>query len=341
VIRLRGLYKTFEGKNQVHALRGIDLDIPKGQVFGVIGQSGAGKSTLVRCINLLERPTSGQIWVDDTEVTSLSSRQLRSARKRMGMIFQHFNLLSSRTAAGNIAYPLELAGADKTETKTRVEEMLKLVGLEDKAHAYPAQLSGGQKQRVGIARALANEPQVLLCDEATSALDPETTKSVLQLLKEINQQMGLTIVLITHEMPVIQEICDMVAVLEHGIIQEEGRVIDVFTKPKSQATRRMLQDTMEVRIPPDLLQRPEKSNGDCRRILKLSFVGPGAHEPLISDMVKRHPVNANILFGRIDQMKDIPFGMLLLEISGEADLVDQAVNYLQSQDVEVEVFQDV
>lgn len=341
MIQLRNVHKTFAGKNEVHALRGIDLEIPKGQIFGVIGQSGAGKSTLVRCINLLERPTAGDIFVDGTDMMALSAKDLRNARKKIGMIFQHFNLLSSRTVAANIAYPLELAGVDHQTAKSRVQEMLRLVGLEDKAQAYPAQLSGGQKQRVGIARALANKPQVLLCDEATSALDPETTKSVLHLLKDINAKMGLTIVLITHEMMVIQEICDMVAVIEHGKIQEQGEVIHVFTKPQSDATRRMLQDTMETKIPPDLLARAERRNGTCSTLLKLSFVGAGAHQPLLSEMLRRFPIHANILFGRIDKMKDIPFGMLLVELSGDTTIVDEAVAYLHEQDVEVEVFHGV
>lgn len=341
MIDIRNVQKTFAGKNAVHALRGVDLHIPKGQIFGVIGQSGAGKSTLVRCINLLERPETGEILVDGTNMMALNAKELRVARKKIGMIFQHFNLLSSRTVAGNVAYPLELVGTPKSEIRTRVAEMLDLVGLSDKAQAYPAQLSGGQKQRVGIARALANRPQVLLCDEATSALDPETTKSVLHLLKDINEKMSLTIVLITHEMTVIQEICDMVAVIENGRIQEQGEVIDVFTKPKSDATRRMLQDTIETKIPPDLLARAEKRNGTCSTLLKLSFVGSGAHEPLISEMLHRFPIRANILFGRIDKMKDIPFGMLLLELSGETPIVDEAVEYLHQQDVEVEVFRGV
>jgi D-methionine transport system ATP-binding protein len=217
-----------------------------------------------------------------------------------------------------------------------VAELLELVGLSDKANAYPAQLSGGQKQRVGIARALANKPRVLLCDEATSALDPETTKSVLQLLKSINEQFNLTIVVITHEMSVIQEICDLVAVLEHGTVQEWGPVVEVFTRPQAQATKRMLRGTFAANIPPELLDRPSQSRGP-RRLLKLSFVGDRAHQPIISHMVQNYKVDANILFGRIDQMKDLPFGMLVLELVGDEERLSQAVSFLESQQVELEV----
>lgn len=340
LIELNEVYKTFPGKQQVHALRGVDLTIPKGKIFGVIGQSGAGKSTLIRCINCLERPTKGNIWVDGVEITKLGSRDLREARKKMGMIFQHFNLLTSRTVAGNVAFPMEIAGVDKQVIKRKVKELLSVVGLEDKANSYPAQLSGGQKQRVGIARALANDPQVLLCDEATSALDPETTKSVLHLLKDINRKMGLTIVLITHEMHVIQEICDMVAVMEQGKIQEIGPVIEVFTKPKSSATKRMIRGSIDTQIPEELLARPVKKNGTYTTLLKLGFVGHSAHQPIISEMVRKYAVDVNILFGKIDQMKEIPFGMLLIELDGKTEQVEQALEFLHTQDIELEVFSD-
>lgn len=337
LIELRQVYKTFYGEKQVDALRGVDLKIPAGKIYGIIGQSGAGKSTLIRCINGLETPDHGEIIVDGVDLSRLSSIELRNARKKISMIFQHFNLLSSRTAAANIGFPLEISGVDKSAIKARVNEMLQLVGLSDKANSYPSQLSGGQKQRVGIARALANNPQVLLCDEATSALDPETTKSVLQLLAEINQKMGLTILLITHEMRVIQEICDYVAVIENGQIQESGRVIDVFTSPRSSAAKRMLQGTMNTQIPQDLLQRANLNSNGKQVFLKLSFVGSLAHEPVISSMLKKYAVEANILFGKIDQIKDIPFGMLFLEVSGEPDQIEKALKYVQDHNVEMEV----
>ena len=336
LIRLTGVSKTFPGKQQVHALNDIDLEIPAGQIYGIIGQSGAGKSTLIRCINMLEKPTKGDIWVDDLHINQLTERQLRAARKSIGMIFQHFNLLSSRTVYGNVAFPMEIARVDKEIIRKRVPEMLEVVGLTDKAQVYPAKLSGGQKQRVGIARALANRPKVLLCDEATSALDPETTKSVLHLLKAINESMGLTIVLITHEMHVIQEICDRVTVIEDGYVQESGPVIEVFTKPKSEATRRMIRGSIETQIPDELLERAHGIVANGSRLLKLSFVGPSAHQPIISEMLRQYSVEANILFGKIDQMKDIPFGMLLIELRGEQ--TEAAQDYLEAQDIDVEVF---
>ncbi len=341
MIELRGVSKTFHGERQVHALRGVDLKIPAGKIYGIIGQSGAGKSTLIRCINGLERPDEGEIIVDQVDLARLSPVELRDARKKMGMIFQHFNLLSSRTAAENIAFPLEIGGMDRPAISRRVQEMLQLVGLSDKANAYPSQLSGGQKQRVGIARALASRPQVLLCDEATSALDPETTKSVLQLLARINAKMGLTIVLITHEMAVIQEICDYVAVIEDGSIRESGQVIDVFTKPQSKATRRMIQGTINTQIPTELLQRANAVANGKRVFLKLSFVGTLAHEPVISSMIKNFAVEANILFGKIDQIKEIPFGMLFLEISGEPVQIAGALDYIKEHNVEMEVISNV
>ncbi len=336
MIQLKGINKTFSGAKAVHALNNVHLHIPAGKIFGIIGPSGAGKSTLLRCINLLETPDQGEVWVDNVRLDTLSPKELRRARQKMGMIFQHFNLLSSRTVAENVAFPLEIAKVDPAQRRLAVAELLELVGLSDKANAYPAQLSGGQKQRVGIARALANKPRVLLCDEATSALDPETTKSVLQLLKSINEQFNLTIVVITHEMSVIQEICDLVAVLEHGTVQEWGPVVEVFTRPQAQATKRMLRGTFAANIPPELLDRPSQSRGP-RRLLKLSFVGDRAHQPIISHMVQNYKVDANILFGRIDQMKDLPFGMLVLELVGDEERLSQAVSFLESQQVELEV----
>jgi len=336
MIQLKNVSKTYTGAKAVHALTNVNLHIPAGKIFGIIGPSGAGKSTLLRCINLLEKPDAGEVWVDGQRLDTLTPRELRKARQKMGMIFQHFNLLSSRTVAENVAFPLEIAKVPAAKRRQAVTELLELVGLSDKANVYPAQLSGGQKQRVGIARALANQPRVLLCDEATSALDPETTKSVLQLLKSINEQFNLTIVVITHEMPVIQEICDLVAVLEHGTVQECGPVIDVFTRPQAEATKRMLRGSITANIPPEILSRPSQGNGP-RRLLKLSFVGERAHQPIISQMVQNYHVDANILFGRIDQMKDLPFGMLVIELVGEEDSLSQAVDFLKRQQVELEV----
>lgn len=261
MIELRGVTKTYLAETEpVCALRNVSLRIPEGSVFGVIGLSGAGKSTLIRCINRLETP-AGQVLIDGRDITRLTPAELRQERRRIGMIFQHFNLLSSRTVAGNVAFPLEIAGAGRAETARRVAELLELVGLADKAGVYPAQLSGGQKQRVGIARALANHPRVLLSDEATSALDPQTTKSILRLLKDINQRMNLTIVLITHEMAVIKEICDLVAVLEDGAIVETGPVTEVFANPRTEVARSLLSGITGHDVPEAVMNR---ANGGAR-----------------------------------------------------------------------------
>lgn len=337
LIELRNVSKTFITDHKIQALKDVNLHIPKGEIFGIIGQSGAGKSTLIRCINGLEKPDTGEVIVDGVNMCKLNSVDLREARKRIGMIFQHFNLLASRTVAGNIAYPLEIAGVKRSAIRERVDELLHLVGLEDKANAYPRQLSGGQKQRVGIARALANRPQVLLCDEATSALDPETTKSVLHLLADINHKMGLTIVLITHEMAVIQEICDQVAVLDNGTIEEIGSVIEILARPRTDAAKRMVQGLISIQIPPELLERPKQSLTESCVLLKLKFIGSRVHEPVISGMLRKFSVEANILFGKIDQIKDIPFGVLLVEICGLPDQVEKAIAYMNEQGVETEV----
>lgn len=337
LIELRNVSKTFITDHKIQALKDVNLHIPKGEIFGIIGQSGAGKSTLIRCINGLEKPDTGEVIVDGVNMCKLNPVDLREARKRIGMIFQHFNLLASRTVAGNIAYPLEIAGVKRSAIRERVDELLHLVGLEDKANAYPRQLSGGQKQRVGIARALANRPQVLLCDEATSALDPETTKSVLHLLADINHKMGLTIVLITHEMAVIQEICDQVAVLDNGTIEEIGSVIEILARPRTDAAKRMVQGLISIQIPPELLERPKQSLTESCVLLKLKFIGSRVHEPVISGMLRKFSVEANILFGKIDQIKDIPFGVLLVEICGLPDQVEKAIAYMNEQGVETEV----
>ncbi len=330
MIRLRNVEKVFSGKTTVHALRGVDLEIVSGEIFGIIGQSGAGKSTLIRCINMLEKPDRGEVWVDGVLMNGLSDKDLRAARKGIGMIFQHFNLLSSRTVAENIAFPLELAHVPKQQIQKKVESLADLVGLADKLQAYPGQLSGGQKQRVGIARALATEPQILLCDEATSALDPETTSSVLQLLQQINQELNLTIVLITHEMAVIQEVCDRVAVLEDGLVQEIGAVVDVFTRPQTQATQRMLQGFVTPKMPSQLATAENT-------LLHLTFADQQVHQPIISQMIRRYGVDANILFGKIDQMKNASFGTLFVELSGPQPQIEEAVDFLRKNQVEVEV----
>lgn len=330
MIEFKNVAKSFPGKNTVHALKGIDLTIPRGEIYGIIGQSGAGKSTLIRCINMLEKPDEGEVWVNGVLMNSLDAHGLREARKKIGMIFQHFNLLNSRTVFKNIAFPLELAGTPKDLIQQKVHELAELVGLTDKLSAYPTQLSGGQKQRVGIARALATEPDLLLCDEATSALDPETTSAVLKLLETINERLDLTIVLITHEMAVIQEICDSVAVLEDGVLQEAGPVIEVFTRPQTRATQNMLQGFLVSKV-------PAKLKSSANTLARLTFSNEKAHQPIISQMIRRSEVDVNILFGRIDQMKKSPFGMLLVELEGNPKQIAQAMQFLEENQVGVEV----
>ncbi|MEG3790709.1 methionine ABC transporter ATP-binding protein [Lysobacter sp. CCNWLW3] len=299
------------------ALQPLDLRIEAGEVFGIIGHSGAGKSTLLRLINRLESVSGGRVLVDGDDVGALDADGLRALRRRVGMIFQHFNLLSSKTVAANVAFPLELAGVAKAQVTARVDELLARVGLNDQAHKYPAQLSGGQKQRVGIARTLATGPKILLCDEATSALDPQTTASVLQLLAGINRELGLTIVLITHEMDVIRRVCDRVAVLDAGTLVESGPVGQVFLHPRHPTTRRFVAEAEhldEGELHRDMAAVPG-------RILRLSFFGEQTYEPLLGRVARESGVDYNILAGRIDRIKDTPYGQLTVSlVGGDAEL---------------------
>jgi D-methionine transport system ATP-binding protein len=340
MIQLTDIKKVFKSANgQVFALNGVDLQVQPGEIFGVIGQSGAGKSTLIRCINMLERPTSGTVTVDGQELTALPEQELRETRKKIGMIFQHFNLLSSRTVYENVAFPLELAKLSQAQISKEVLHLLELVGLSDKKDQYPAQLSGGQKQRVGIARALANHPKVLLCDEATSALDPQTTKSILELLKDINRKFQLTIVLITHEMQVIKEICDRVAVIEGGLIIEQGRVLDLFTQPQATTTRDFIRAIINHDLPAifaDTTFSPVPLP-DSTLILRLSFIGHSAEEPIIASMIRRFNVDASILYGNIDHIQRTPFGTLIIELSGEQADIQNALQYLKTRELGIEV----
>lgn len=333
IVRLTDVNKTFgTGKDSVSALRNVSLSVPQGAIYGVIGLSGAGKSTLIRCINMLERPDSGSIAVAGREMTRLSGHELMVARRRIGMIFQHFNLLNSRNVYGNIAFPLEIAGVPKAKIKARVEELIELVGLNGRAKAYPAQLSGGQKQRVGIARALANEPDVLLSDEATSALDPETTIQVLQLIRDINRRTGVTVVMITHEMNVIREICDQVAVMNDGSVVEAGATADVFSQPQSSAARRLLRSQFES-TPATVI--PDLTNGDHHKLVKLSFAGASASAPIIAELIRSIAVTPNILYGRIDRMQGQPWGTLVVDLAGEPEAVKEALKYLERREVHV------
>ena len=343
MIELSHITKDYgTGRNQVHTVQDVTLSIHTGEVFGIIGFSGAGKSTLVRCINLLERPTTGTVTVDGKEVTALSPKELRLARKKIGMIFQHFNLMQSRTVFSNVAYPLRGSGLDKQEIKKKVHHLLELVGIADKADAYPAQLSGGQKQRVAIARALANDPSVLLCDEATSALDPQTTKAILQLLKNLNQTLGITIVVITHEMEVVKKICDRVAVMEHGHVVEQGDVFNVFANPRQDVTKSFIQTTSNLRHIEDLISEdsPVARLEPGQLIARLSYVQRNVSEPLISTVSRKFDISLNIIFADIAIVQNAPIGGTVAIISGEPHQIAQAIDYLLERNVNVEVIKD-
>ena len=317
LVRLEGVAKTYparRGATAVTALDGIDLSVRRGSVVGVIGRSGAGKSTLIRLVNGLERPTSGRVIVDGAEISALSERALRRERRGIGMIFQHFNLLSARTAAGNVALPLELAGYDKAAIRTRVDELLDLVGLADRRDRYPAELSGGQKQRVGIARALATNPKVLLSDEATSALDPETTHQILDLIGRINRDLGLTILLITHEMSVIRAIAHEVAVLDQGRIAESGDVFEVFTRPQAAVTRTFLDRETGRTLPPVLAARLQPAEAGGALVLRITFRGPHATDPVLAQLAREAGITACILSGTVDEIAGRPFGTLVVSI---------------------------
>ncbi|MDR1943610.1 MAG: ATP-binding cassette domain-containing protein [Synergistaceae bacterium] len=326
------------GKSDFHALKNVSLEIERGAIYGIIGRSGAGKSTLIRCVNLLERPTSGRVFVDEVEMTALSEDKLRAARRKIGMIFQSFNLLANRTVFRNIAFPLELERMGKAEINDRVREIAALVDIEEKLDQYPSQLSGGQKQRVGIARALANRPDVLLSDEATSALDPQTTKSVLGLLRDINEKLGLTVVLITHEMNVIKEICDSVAVLESGEVVEKGPVLKVLTTPRESVTKELLTHVIKTKLPDffaDLMFTHERESRLADVLLHLSFFGNVAAKPIISDLVRNFDVDINILSAHIDHIRTTPYGTIIIQISG--DERESALERLLDMNLKVEV----
>ena len=342
MIELRGITQTYQGsQGPVEALKGIDLTIQPGEVFGIIGKSGAGKSSLVRVINLLNRPTTGQVIVGGQDLTQLNDAQLREARREIGMVFQHFNLLSSRTVFDNAALPLELAGMDKAAIRARVNPLLELVGLAHLADRYPAQISGGQKQRVGIARALASRPKVLLSDEATSALDPETTRAILDLLRQVNRELGLTVVLITHQMQVIKQVADRVAVIEAGRIVEQGRVLDVFTRPQQAITKSLIDEILPQELPASVLDHVRKLAGQLGagrtgQLLRLSYAGDSAYQPILSQLIRQFGVDMSILHGQVDEIQDETFGSLAVYASGEADSVRGAVAHLRAGGVEVE-----
>lgn len=333
MIKLENVSKTFVTKNgKVEALKNVSLEVKKGEIFGVIGYSGAGKSTLIRCVNLLERPTSGRVLVNGVDLTMLPPNKLNDARRKIGMIFQGFNLLKTATVYENIAIPLKLTGVPKEKIKERVEKYLAVVGLQDKRDAYPSQLSGGQKQRVAIARALAHEPEVLLSDEATSALDPETTEAILELLLKINREFGITILLITHEMNVIHKICDRVAVMEKGEIIESGSVLEIFSAPVQETTKKFVNSLFNIEVPPFVLNQ----FSDSGVIVTLSFVGASAGDPALALVSKKFDVYPNILSGHITQLKEQAFGKLVVHLEGREEEIAKAVSFLQHQGIQVE-----
>ena len=343
MIRLENVSKTFTDSNkEVHAVNNVSLTINDGDIFGIIGFSGAGKSTLVRCINLLEKPTDGKVFVDDAEITALSGKELRKARKKIGMIFQHFNLMPSRTIFGNVAYPLRGSGLSKEEIKEMVHHLLELVGISEKENAFPSQLSGGQKQRVAIARALANDPNILLCDEATSALDPQTTKSILKLLQQLNQTLGITVVVITHEMAVVKEICNRVAVMDHGDVVEEGEVFHVFASPKEPLTRSFIKTTSNLQKIEELIaaDSPVVATKKGELIVRLSYVEKNTSEPLISTVTQKFGIILNIVFADVEIVQNAPIGGTVAIVSGESSRIDEALQYLRDKNVGVEVIKD-
>jgi D-methionine transport system ATP-binding protein len=339
MIRLNNITKTFVLRNRtITALSNVSINVPKGKVFGVIGASGAGKSTLIRCANLLEKPTSGEVYIDGKNLMELSGTALARERRQIGMIFQHFNLLSSRTVFDNIAFPLELDHVPKAEIHKRVSELLRFVGLEDKHADYPSNLSGGQKQRVAIARTLAASPKVLLCDEATSALDPETTTSILKLLKDTNEKFGITILLITHEMQVVKAICDEVAIISEGVLVEQGSVSEIFSHPKTELAKKFISSAVKIELPNEYIQRL-KPKGDTlgNPILKLDFSGDTTSTAVLSETAKLFNIKNNIITAQIDHVGSVKFGSILVEAEGNTEDHAKAIHFYGQQHIKVEV----
>ena len=326
IIQIQNVTKTFTGRdNQVEALKGISLDIGKGDIYGIIGMSGAGKSTLVRCLNFLERPTTGTVLVEGRDLSAMSGKELRKTRTGIAMIFQHFNLLMQRSVLDNVCFPMEIVGVKRADARKRAKELLEIVGLAEKAASYPAQLSGGQKQRVAIARALANNPKILLCDEATSALDPTTTKSILQLLQKINKEFGITIVIITHEMAVVQEICSHVAIIDNGNLAEHGTVEEVFTFPKSSAAKKLV-----------FMVNSQASEMRGKRCIRIVFTENSSFEPVIANMVLECKAPVNILLADTKDINGIAHGQMILQLPEDETLAAKMIHYLQERKLTVE-----
>lgn len=337
MIQLNNITKKYKTNNgELTAVKNVSLSVNKGEIFGIIGYSGAGKSTMIRLLNGLEKPTDGTVFVNGLEFSAIKGKKLREARQKVSMIFQHFNLLWSRTVEENIAFPLEIAGVPKAERQTRVNELIDLVGLTGRNKAYPSQLSGGQKQRVGIARALANNPEVLLGDEATSALDPETTDSILELLLDINKRLGLTIVLITHEMHVIRKICHRVAVMEAGQVVEMGNVLDVFQAPKAEITKKFVAQVTDSNETKESVEQIF-ANYPTGKIVKLTYVGQETEQPIISHLIKQFDIDVNIVHGNIAHTAGGPYGTLLIHIDGDVQKVEAALEVLHAHEIQTEV----
>lgn len=340
MIELTNIDVIFQQKKEkIEAVKNVNLKIDKKDVFGIVGYSGAGKSSLVRVINYLQKPTNGKVVIDNVELGQLSARELRKERKKIGMIFQHFNLMSARTISDNVEFSLKYSGKSKKERKDKVIELLALVGLSDKKDAYPSQLSGGQKQRVAIARALANDPEILLCDEATSALDPKTTLQILDLLRKLNKELELTIVLITHEMQVVKEICNKVAVMENGRIIEQNDSVSIFSDPRKELTKDFIRTATHVdQALETILNHPTLSQLESNELLvEFSYVGDQTSEPLISKLYSQYQVTTNILYGNVEIIQNTPIGSLIVTLKGEAQQRMKAFNYLHSQQVKTRV----
>jgi D-methionine transport system ATP-binding protein len=344
MISLKDITVTFTQPNKetVQAVKNVSLEVDKGDVYGIVGYSGAGKSTLVRVINLLQRPTSGSVVVNQTELTALPAKALREKRKTIGMIFQHFNLMDSRNVFDNVDFSLKYAGISKQERRQKVTELLSLVGLEEKAQSFPSQLSGGQKQRVAIARALANDPEILLCDEATSALDPKTTLQILALLKKLNRKLGLTIVIITHEMQVVKEICNKVAVMENGEIIEQGKSVQIFSQPTKPLTKDFIRTATHIDQALETILGSAKFSSLAKNewLVELSYVGDQTNEPLIAQLYSRYQVTTNILYGNVEILQDVPIGSLIVSLSGEYGQRKRALDFLAEQGVYTDIIKE-
>jgi len=336
IIQLKNIDVTFanEGKT-IEAVKDVSINVNKGDVLGVIGYSGAGKSTLVRVINLLQKPTAGTVIVNNQNMLELSQKDLRQARRNIGMIFQHFNLMNSLTVYGNVDFPLRDSGLSKSERKEKIDKLLNIVGLSDRAKNYPSQLSGGQKQRVAIARALANDPEILISDEATSALDPKTTTEILDLLGRLNDELGITIVIITHEMDAIKQICNRVSVMENGRLIEEGSLLDIFGNPKEQLTKDFVNTSTHIGSVLDEIRDSGIVDKLSGRLIELNYIGDSTNEPIVVELYKRFQVEANILFSNIERLQSTTVGIMLFALTGDDDKVEQAIQYLDSLKVNV------